>query len=251
MIPYPVMRRFTMQLICAIEFAHAHNVIHTDIQASNIFVQFLDRSLIESGYLVRVPIPHQDRTEKEYTPRLPLAIGDVASWADHHLTENIQPVALRAPEVLLNAPWDKNADWWNFGALLLELYRAIRMFNGRIPRDGHDELKRHLSEIVELFGPFPQALLKRGDRDLVEKIFDEQGRIKDDYQGHGPPLDHKVWTPGLDRGAREDFVSFLQLVMKMDPAERPTWLDMLKHVWLDAVQPVPPQEEGDCSNPGT
>lgn len=68
MIPYPVMKRFAIQLIGAVEFVHYYDVIHTDIQQSNIFVKFRDRSLIESGYLKKAPIPQQDKSEKEYTP---------------------------------------------------------------------------------------------------------------------------------------------------------------------------------------
>ncbi|KAL2134875.1 hypothetical protein VTI74DRAFT_10601 [Chaetomium olivicolor] len=68
MIPYPAMRRFTIQLLAALDFAHDHNVIHTDIKPDNIFVQFRDRSLIESGYLVSVAVPQQNRAEERYTP---------------------------------------------------------------------------------------------------------------------------------------------------------------------------------------
>lgn len=47
-----------------------------------------------------------------------LALGGwgVSSWFTKHLTENIQPVALRAPEVLIKAKWDKQVDVWNLGA---------------------------------------------------------------------------------------------------------------------------------------
>ncbi|OBT85194.1 hypothetical protein VE02_05680 [Pseudogymnoascus sp. 03VT05] len=130
MIPNEVMRRFTIQLLLAVHFAHNHNVIHTDIQPSNIFVKIRDYTLIESGYLVEEPIPQQDKAEKRYTvirsrplrqyyfndddrfDQFDIVLGDwgVASWADNHLTEIIQPVALRAPEVLIGAPWDASAD---------------------------------------------------------------------------------------------------------------------------------------------
>ncbi|KAL2194993.1 kinase-like domain-containing protein [Corynascus similis CBS 632.67] len=204
-IPYAVMRRFTFQLVLAIDFAHDHDVIHTDIKPDNIFVKFRDRSLIESDYLANVPIPQQDRTEEKYTPipsrslrgsyfdepdfarltEFEIALGDwgVSSWASQHLTERIQPVALRAPEVLIEAPWDKNVDWWNLGALHLELYRAVRMFDGRVPPDGHYELKEHLCEIVDLFGPFPIELLEKGNQDIVQSIFDEDGKPKGYRQG--------------------------------------------------------------------
>jgi serine/threonine-protein kinase SRPK3 len=175
MIPYWIMRKFTMELLAALEFAHDHNVIHTgalsltvlavvmlniltdkraDIKPDNIFVKFRDTSLIESGYLVDVPIPQQDRSEERYSiapatslggyyfdeeePRqildLDIALGDwgVSSWTTQHLTERIQPVALRAPEVLIQAPWDETTDWWNLGAVVFELYCAVRMFDGRV-----------------------------------------------------------------------------------------------------------------------
>lgn len=42
----------------------------------------------------------------------------LASWYDKHLTEWIQPQMLRAPEVILGAPWDWRVDIWNMGALV-------------------------------------------------------------------------------------------------------------------------------------
>lgn len=94
--------------------------------ANNIFVQIRDRSLL-ARYLVEQKPPPQDR-EAPYTPIPSRSIrryyfkqaksgslddfsvvsGDwgVASWKHKHLSENIQPVALRGPEVLIKAPWD-------------------------------------------------------------------------------------------------------------------------------------------------
>lgn len=65
MVPYSVMRRFTIQLIAALDFAHLleSGVIHTDIKPDNIFVKFRDYSEIQSGYLVNLPPPQQDRSE--------------------------------------------------------------------------------------------------------------------------------------------------------------------------------------------
>ena len=268
MIPYPVMRRFAIQLIAAVDFAHYVGVIHTDIQPSNIFVKFRDRSLIESGYLNKVPIPRQDRSEKEYTPipsaplyrhyfkpgdniaEFDIALGDwgVASWDHKHLTENIQPVALRAPEVLIRAPWDYNVDWWNVGAILLELYRAIRMFSGLAPPDGHYEVREHLSEMVDLFGPFPKALLEKGDQQLVKEVFDDEGKVKNVTGGQSPPLDDPVWTPGLREEDRAEFVSFLRFVMQLDPEKRPSGIDMLRHDWLHALSPPKSDEEEEAED---
>ncbi|KAJ0158040.1 Serine/threonine-protein kinase SRPK [Colletotrichum tanaceti] len=258
MIPNQVMRRFTIQLLLALDFAHEHNVIHTDIQPNNIFVKMRDCTLIESGYLVKVAIPQQDRSEERYTvlPSRPLrqyyfneddrfdhfdiALGDwgVSSWTDKHLTEKIQPVALRAPEVLIGAPWDAAVDMWNLGAIVLELFLAVRMFSGAVPPHGHYELKQHLAEVVNLFGPFPKALLDKGDQDIVEVMFDDQGMVKglppssmdtpDDLSDYFPPE--------MDAGIGVEFIAFMRSLMKIDPAERPSPEDVLRGPWLRALQ---------------
>jgi len=190
-----------------------------DIKPDNIFVKFRDTSQIESDYLVQAPVPKQDKAKEAYTPiqsmplrqsyfteedsrnvdQFDIALGDcgVSSWATKHLTENIQPVALRAPEVLIKAPWDAKVDWWDLVALLLELYRAIRMFSGRVPPDGHYEPKAHIAEIEDLFGPFPEEFLEKGDQDIVQDIFDDEGRPQGISPLGKPPLESEAFMPGL------------------------------------------------------
>lgn len=144
-------------------------------------------------------------------------------------------MALRSPEVLIEAPWGTATDWWNLGALILELFRTVRMFSGRVPPDGHYELKRHLTEIVDLFGPFPTKLLEKGNQDIVGKLFDSEGRIQEPDPLDGPGLLSEAWLPSLDEEQRECFVSFLRKIMKINPEERPTPEDILRHPWLGAL----------------
>lgn len=88
-------------------------------------------------------------------------------------------MALRSPEVLIGALWDKTANWWNLGAVILEVFRAIRLFSGCVLRDGPYHVKDHLAEIVDLFGPFAKSFLEKGDQEIVQATFDDAGRIKD------------------------------------------------------------------------
>ncbi|PLB47735.1 serine/threonine protein kinase [Aspergillus steynii IBT 23096] len=251
-IPNYLMRRFTIQLLLALDCSHTLNIVHTDIKPDNIFVKFKDHSRIES-YLKEVPIPQQDRSETQYTvvPSTPLryyyfteasefdiALGDwgVASWTDRHLSSLIQPVVLRSPEVLIEAPWDTRTDFWNLGAVVLELFRAVRMFSGSAGRGGPYELKEHLREIVDLFGPFPRALLERGNQDLVRELFDDDGTIKDAPPMVRPALASNAFMPNLHPEVREEFASFLRTAMMIDPEERVSAEDLLRHPWLNALQ---------------
>lgn len=155
-VPTLLMRKFSFQLVCALDFAHENEVIHTGradhtppfegaveltdhrrYQTRQHLHQGPRHIQIESGYLAQEPIPKQNRAEERYTPikslrlrhfyfggdmsrlgEVNLALGGwgVSSWFTKHLTENIQPVALRAPEVLIKAKWDKQVDVWNLGA---------------------------------------------------------------------------------------------------------------------------------------
>jgi len=168
-----------------------------------------------------------------------VTLGDwgVASWADNHLTEFIQPLALRAPEVLIGAPWNTTTDLWNLGAVVLEVFRAVRMFSGE-EEDGTYTVQHHLQEMVAFFGAFPSSFLARGNQELVGHLFSDDGAVKDARAFDLPPLMDDAWMGGpelLDPKDRENFVSFLNFMMKIDPSERPTIMDLLRHPWLNAI----------------
>lgn len=185
-----------------------------------------------------MPLRHYYFTQSDYFSQFDIVLGDwgISSWVDKHLTEKIQPVALRAPEVLIGAPWDASTDFWNLGAVLLELFCAVRMFSGRVPPDEHYDLKQHLREIVDLFGPFPRPLLQKGNQDIVQSIFGDE-----EIPGDTSPLDRpgfmsEAFTPGLDEEVREQFVSFIFAIMKVNPADRLSPEDLLRQPWLDALR---------------
>ncbi|KAI2101906.1 hypothetical protein LOZ34_005632 [Ophidiomyces ophidiicola] len=257
-LPNEIMRRFTIQLLLALDYAHEHGVIHTDIKPDNIFVQIPDDSLISELYLPNNPAdpaafdPSTDPSSIQIQPlkwdyfrpgtkirEFKIALGDwgVASWTNSHLTELIQPVALRAPEVLINAPWGPTTDLWNLGAVVLEVFRAVRMFSGRGPPDGHYQVRYHLQEIVDFFGPFPKSLLEKGDQELVQKYFDSEGRIKDSPSLERPALESEFFLGKLHEEDKKEFVMFLRSLMRIDPEERKTTKELLAEPWLGAIQP--------------
>lgn len=213
-------------------------------------MRFRDRSLIPE-FLKQVTAVPQDR-ESPYSPLrsqplqkfyfslsdspidFDVCLGDwgVATWTTKHLCEVIQPVTLRSPEVLLKAPWDWTTDWWNLGPVILEVFRGVQMFVGKDSQNSPYILKTHLEEIVDFFGPFPQCLIDQGDPKIVRGLFNEDGIIKDTEPSSQLILASDVYMGDLPQEIREDFVAFLKALMKIDPRQRLSTMDLLGHPWL-------------------
>lgn len=110
------------------------------------------------------------------------------------------------------------------------------MFSVAVLPHGHYEVKQHLAEIFDLFGPFPKSLLEKCKPDIVQSMFDGEGKLEDAPLMDRPGLMSEAFTPALDEEVRERFVSFLLALMKISPEERPTPEDLLQHPWLGALR---------------
>ena len=107
--------------------------------------------------------------------------GDVAQPHNHP----IQPLLLRAPEVILQAGWSYSADIWNLGAMvsriifaptqtiqhtdmgvikMWDLAENTTLFKARNPTSDKYDPEQHLAEMVALLGPAPDVLLKRAEK---------------------------------------------------------------------------------------
>ena len=147
--------------------------------------------------------------------------GRSASWETKHVSELIQPTLLRCPEVILQAPWDKEVDIWNLGALLSELVDALFMFNGRAQATGGVYLtKHHIEEMEVLFGPFPAGLIKDGNPEIVQQLFDADYRVRDPTER--PPVKLEMWIEYLEGEELARIMSMLRAMLTIDPKQRPT-----------------------------
>ncbi|OJJ77018.1 hypothetical protein ASPBRDRAFT_60682 [Aspergillus brasiliensis CBS 101740] len=229
-IPNHILKRNTRQLHLAFDYAHSMKIIHTD----NIMVKIRDSTIIDT----HPQDPHHSLGECNFDepsdlPEVEVVLGDrgMASLESHHLSEMIQLTLLRAPEVLLQAPWGKEVDIWNLGALLPELLDTVRMFSGRSGTSGGNYLvKHHVEEIDALFGPFPSSLLKKGRPEIVHQIFDEDFRIKDPTDR--PPERLETWIECLEGDEKEKFLSLLRSMMAIDPRQRLTPQALQHEPWL-------------------
>ncbi|OAF59797.1 hypothetical protein VC83_04025 [Pseudogymnoascus destructans] len=108
---------------------------------------------------------------------LDICLGDwvVAGWSREQRATPIQPVLLRAPEVVISAPWGPAVDIWNLGAVVLELVDGVHMFDARSGRNVKYDVKKYVEEMVRLFGRFPRSLLDQGNKDVVVRCFHDDG----------------------------------------------------------------------------
>lgn len=104
----------------------------------------------------------------------------------------------------------------------------MRVFDGRVGLDGHYDVKEHIAENVDLFGPFPKA--------LVDQIFDGEGRVRGAEDMARGGLASEDFTPGMSAEALENFEKFLKNLLKIDPAEILDSMGLLRHPWLGAVK---------------
>lgn len=190
-----------------------------DIKQDNIMIKIRDESTIEK----HLHAPSYSLGE--------LNFDDRSEFSEVHLTEIIQPRLLRAPEVLLQAPWGKGVDIWNLGALLPELLDTVQMFSGRASVTGGGyRIKHHIEEVDKLFGPFPSHLLEKGDPKIVRDLFNENLQIRDPIER--PPADLNRWIVCLDGEEKQRFLSLLRSMMTIDPKERMTARSLQSELWL-------------------
>ncbi|CCM05283.1 uncharacterized protein FIBRA_07495 [Fibroporia radiculosa] len=158
--------------------------------------------------------------------KIKLADVGVSCWGDktsEHFTDLIQSPALRAPEVCVGAGWGKPADIWNLGCIIYELVMGRPI----IPADLMDDMVP-LVQVVR-FGNHPSDLLKRGKHSDV--FFNKDGSAKVPLPDPMP-----LYEPILKNGSRnaELLADSLQLMLKLEPAERASCSQLLAHEWLNS-----------------
>jgi serine/threonine-protein kinase SRPK3 len=260
------LKRFTQQILQALDYAHSSGVIHTELTPQNVMIQLPDESIIGDFVLdatadeileeieieLLEPCELESRNMRgfwlgtdeptlEDCETLDIAICDwgMACSIDEHLFETISPLIFRTPEVFLGAGRSKPADIWMLGLVLLIMVDNVHLFDGRpdFGQTGEEYCtEHHLLEMKALFGPFPRALLDRGDVGLVVTWFDCGGRVKKprNYNIDCPPLEELVTSLG-----KEDKRAFVDMVKKMlmlEPEERLLAKELLQMEWVRDVE---------------
>lgn len=150
-----------------------------------------------------------------------------ACWTEKHFSNDIQTRQYRSPEVIIGAKYNSSVDIWSAACLIFELLTGDYLFDPHTG-SGYDRDEDHLALMIELLGPMPKYLTRRGDfsRDLFARNGELRTIKKLDYFPLQEVLEEKYKLSKYDA----DLVtSFLLPMLKLDPSKRATASDCLNH----------------------
>ncbi|RMY68309.1 hypothetical protein D0863_07213 [Hortaea werneckii] len=221
-------------ILSALESLHANGITHTDIKPDNILLNY-DQ---EGTTVVEAKLADCGKPRKPLSGRRKLILrshstGD-AYEADlatnpHGAAHVIGAGIFRSPEALLGLPWSTSTDIWSFGATLISLFwgRGFHIFKPAGVKADDSEFPAHvLTEQARYFGPFPlryQELLDEESESILAAI-----HVLIEQEGTRKPF-----SLVEDEEILPEDKEFLCDIMRLDPLDRPTASDLLKHHWFD------------------
>lgn len=258
----PTTKRVTKQILQALDYLHTEcGVIHTDLKSDNIMValDFADEEieslLIDdpwlmypprsSSFLPKEPIvtiksqPLPNFGVKEDGSNLHVKVGDLghATWKEKHFHEEIQPIGLRAPEVVLGYPWSTPVDIWTVGCLVVEMLTGRDMWNPK-PGSTWSADDDHLAKMLRVTKEtFPDEMISNSKRGLQYFDPDHPGKLRA-FSVLGPlsMIEYLQKWNKADEAELEKAWAFVKKCYTLDPAERPSAAELLKDEWLQDVE---------------
>ncbi|KAH0606773.1 uncharacterized protein H6S33_003607 [Morchella sextelata] len=255
-LPVGAVQELARQLLQALDYLHTRcGVIHTNLKPRNILMDINDTEKVIRDYLlatqargIQVQSRDSHLVRSEYIPtelpeypnqfRFKLTGFIVSCWVDKHLVEWIQPAALRAPEVILGADWGPSVDLWNAACIFYELVTGDILFGGvalnvnEQQLDTPDAKEHHIAQMIALFGPLPEDLVREGRNRL--DYLGPDGKMATSRVIMPRSLAGKIkeYRPDMTDEEVQTFESFLLKMLKYRPRDRKTAGEMLRDPWV-------------------
>ncbi|KAB8256812.1 kinase-like domain-containing protein [Aspergillus pseudonomiae] len=240
-LPEKILKLTLLHVLLALDFLHTEaGIIHTDIQEKNIMLGIEDKSILadfEEGEKSN-PSPRKivggrityssrklRRTKQHGRPIL-CDFGQ-ARFGSSTYFGDIQPYIYRAPEVILQMPWDHKVDIWNLGVVTWDLFQKGHLFYGR-DTDKQNSDGHHLAELIALLGLPPKDMLRKSD--YAAGFFDDEGNWKGVVQI--PSMSLEDLEGNLEGSQRKLFLQFMRKMLRWRPEERESAKELLSDPWL-------------------
>ncbi|SPQ22218.1 31f800f6-6dd7-413f-9a40-143bde3d0651 [Thermothielavioides terrestris] len=213
-----MIRRFTKQMLSALNLLKQHKVIHCDLKPENI--------------LLRHPL----HTE--------IKVIDFGSscFENEKVYTYIQSRFYRSPEVILGMSYGMPIDMWSLGCILAELYTGVPIFPG-------ENEQEQLACIMEVFGPPEKHLIEKSTRKKL--FFDSMGkpRLTVSSKGRRRRPSSKTLQQVL-KCDDEAFLDFIARCLRWDPDRRMKPEEAIRHEFITGQKssvPVPRSAIRDSS----
>ncbi|KAG6902621.1 hypothetical protein C0995_014227 [Termitomyces sp. Mi166 len=254
--PIDYARDVARQMLSALEFIHSAQVIHADLQASNILLRIQDKTILKDAEEFEIKRPSSRKfTENTILFESRDVPGPLNRWIGRNSTpvlcdfgeartgeklygEFIQPNVYRAPEIFLKLPWSMPVDIWNFGCMMWSFLFGHHLFSSsrRGAPDPQTADKNQVAWMAAFFGPPPpQLLADSGPRAL--KFFNENGSAKGEVPSETTlesvlksSLERKEETMTEEDAAA--FLTFIRRTLKWTQEERATAAELLEDPWI-------------------
>lgn len=160
-----------------------------------------------------------------------------ACWVNKHFTEDIQTRQYRSPEVILGVKYNSSVDIWSAACLIFELLTGDYLFDPHSSLD-YDRDEDHLALMIELLGPMPRYLTRKGE--FSRELFNRNGELR-----HVKNLDSFPLVEVLEEKYKfnttdaELINSFLEPMLCLDPEKRISAKECLAHPFLQDIEIEP------------
>ncbi|KAJ5587279.1 serine/threonine protein kinase [Penicillium hispanicum] len=256
-LPDYLLKPALIHILLALDFLHTEaHVIHTgriplllfklqysfiiDIQEKNIMLRVEDESILVDFEEAEksTPSPRKMIGDRVIYSSRKLGIPKIhgrpilsdfgearfASSVGPHW-EDIQPLIYRAPEVLLQMPWDQKIDIWNLG--VLDLFEEGHLFYTR-DSNKNDSDCHHLTEIIALLRLPPNEMLRKSE--YTSKFFNSDGN----WRGATgiPSISLEKLEGNLQGASQELFLCFMRKMLRWRPEARASARELLSDPWL-------------------